>query len=76
MTTVALRGILGRKLRTALTAIAIVLGVAMVGGGFLLTDSISKAFETIFASAYAHGTATSTCTSRIPAHTMTPFSAR
>ncbi len=53
MTTVALRGILGRKLRTALTAFAIVLGVAMVGGGFLLTDSISKAFDTIFASSYA-----------------------
>ena len=53
MTTVALRGILGRKLRTALTAFAIVLGVAMVGGGYLLTDSISKAFDTIFASSYA-----------------------
>jgi putative ABC transport system permease protein len=53
MTTVALRGILGRKLRTALTAFAIVLGVAMVGGGFLLTDSISKAFDTIFTTSYA-----------------------
>jgi putative ABC transport system permease protein len=53
MTTVALRGILGRKLRTALTAFAIVLGVAMVGGGYLLTDSISKAFDQIFASSYA-----------------------
>ena len=53
MTTVALRGIFGRKLRTALTAFAIVLGVAMVGGGYLLTDSISKAFDTIFASSYA-----------------------
>jgi uncharacterized membrane protein (DUF485 family) len=33
----ALKGILGRKLRTALTAIAIVLGVAMVAGTFMLT---------------------------------------
>jgi putative ABC transport system permease protein len=49
---VALKGLLGRKLRTALTAMAIVLGVAMVGGGYVLTDSISKAFTSIFASSY------------------------
>ena len=48
MTRVALAGLLGRKLRTALTAIAIVLGVAMVSGTFVLTDSIDKAFNTIF----------------------------
>jgi putative ABC transport system permease protein len=54
MTRVALRGILGRKLRTALTAFAIVLGVAMIGGGYVLTDSISKAFGAIFTSSYAH----------------------
>ena len=44
----ALKGLLGRKLRTALTAIAIVLGVAMVAGTFMLTDSIDKAFDAIF----------------------------
>ena len=44
----ALKGLLGRKLRTALTAIAIVLGVAMVSGTFVLTDSIDKAFDSIF----------------------------
>jgi putative ABC transport system permease protein len=44
----ALKGLFGRKLRTALTAIAIVLGVAMVAGTFMLTDSIDKAFDTIF----------------------------
>ena len=48
MTRVALRGILGRKLRTILTAVAIVLGVAMVSGTFVLTDSIDKAFNHIF----------------------------
>ena len=48
MTKFALKGLLGRKLRTALTAIAIVLGVAMVSGTFVLTDSIDKAFDTIF----------------------------
>jgi putative ABC transport system permease protein len=44
----ALRGLLGRKLRTALTALAIVLGVAMVCGTFVLTDSIDNAFDRIF----------------------------
>ena len=43
-----LKGLLGRKLRTALTAFAIVLGVAMVSGTFVLTDSIDKAFDSIF----------------------------
>ena len=52
MTRVALRGILGRKLRTVLTAFAIVLGVAMVSGTFVLTDTIQKAFDSIFTSAY------------------------
>src|SRR5215207_10009182 len=48
MLRVALKGLLGRKLRTALTAIAIVLGVAMVSGTFVLTDSIDQAFDSIF----------------------------
>ena len=48
MTRFALRGILGRKLRTTLTAVAIVLGVAMISGTYVLTDSIDQAFERIF----------------------------
>ena len=48
MLRVALKGLLGRKLRTSLTAIAIVLGVAMVAGTFMLTDSIDQAFNSIF----------------------------
>src|SRR5688500_1606220 len=44
----ALRGLLGRKLRTALTALAIVLGVAMISGTYVLTDSIDQAFDKIF----------------------------
>jgi ABC-type antimicrobial peptide transport system permease subunit len=48
LTRVALAGLLGRKLRAALTALAIVLGVAMVTGTFVLTDSIDNAFNTIF----------------------------
>jgi putative ABC transport system permease protein len=45
---VALRGLLGRKLRATLTAVAIVLGVAMVSGTYVLTDSIDRAFDNIF----------------------------
>ena len=48
MTKFALKGLLGRKLRTALTALAIVLGVAMVSGTYVLTDSIDSAFDAIF----------------------------
>ena len=48
MTRFALKGLLGRKLRTTLTAIAIVLGVAMVSGTYVLTDSIDQAFDSIF----------------------------
>jgi putative ABC transport system permease protein len=45
---VALRGLLGRKLRATLTALAIILGVAMVSGTYVLTDSIDRAFDNIF----------------------------
>ena len=41
----ALKGLATRKLRTALTAIAIVLGVALVSGTYVLTDSIKGAFN-------------------------------
>jgi putative ABC transport system permease protein len=44
----AIRGLLSRKLRTALTAVAIVLGVAMISGTYVLTDSIDQAFDRIF----------------------------
>ena len=52
MTSVALKGLLGRKTRTLLTAVAIFLGVAMVSGSFVLTDAISKGFDEVFTSAY------------------------
>ena len=52
MKRVALRGLLARKLRSVLTAIAIVLGVAMVSGTLVLTDTIDKAFDSIFSSSY------------------------
>jgi putative ABC transport system permease protein len=49
----ALKGLAGRKFRATLTAIAIVLGVAMVSGTYVLTDTIDEAFEQIFDTAYA-----------------------
>ena len=52
MKRVALRGLAARKLRSILTAIAIVLGVAMVSGTLVLTDTIEKAFDSIFSSSY------------------------
>jgi putative ABC transport system permease protein len=51
---VALRGLAGRKFRAALTALAVVLGVAMVSGTFVLTDTIDKAFDAIFEDSYAN----------------------
>ncbi len=49
----ALKSLAGRKLRTTLTALAIVLGVAMMSGAYVLTDTIDKAFDTIFVDSYA-----------------------
>ena len=53
MIRVAIRGLAGRKVRTVLTAIAIVLGVAMMSGAYVLTDTIDKAFNAIFVESYA-----------------------
>jgi putative ABC transport system permease protein len=50
---VALKGLAGRKLRAALTAVAIVLGVAMISGTYVLTDTIKAAFSTVFTTVYA-----------------------
>ena len=47
MRLVAFRSLAMRKLRTALTAIAVVLGVAMVSGSLIETDQITTAFEDI-----------------------------
>ena len=52
MIRVALKGLLGRKLRAILTAASIVLGVAMVSGTFVLTDTLKAGFGEIFTSVY------------------------
>jgi putative ABC transport system permease protein len=48
----ALKGMLGRKLHTALTASAVVLGVAMVSGAYVLTDTMLNAADGLSAAAY------------------------
>jgi putative ABC transport system permease protein len=65
MTRVALKGLLGRKLRVVLTAIAIVVGVAMVSGTFILTDTIKAAFSSVFTQAYKNADAVITGKSAI-----------
>ena len=52
MSRVALKGLLFRRSRTILTAVAIVLGVAMVSGTYVLTDTITRAFDGIFTASY------------------------
>lgn len=52
MTRVALKGLAARRLRAALTALAIVLGVALVAGTYVLTDSITGAFTSIYQNIY------------------------
>ena len=49
---VALKGLAGRKLRAALTAVSIVLGVSMISGTYVLTDTIKAAFGTVFSQVY------------------------
>jgi putative ABC transport system permease protein len=44
----ALRGLLARKLRTALTGFAVVIGVAFVAGTFIFTDTINASFDDLF----------------------------
>ncbi len=47
MTKLALRGMAERKLRSILTAVAVLLGVAMISGTYVLTDGIRGAFAKI-----------------------------
>jgi putative ABC transport system permease protein len=50
---VSLRGLAGRKLRAVLTGIAIVLGVAMISGTYILTDTVERAFTNLLVDSYA-----------------------
>src|SRR5580704_14869669 len=51
MLRLVLRGFMQRKLRVLLTAIAIALGVALMAGTYILTDTINHSFAEIFQTA-------------------------
>jgi putative ABC transport system permease protein len=57
MTRVALKGLWGRKLRTFLTALAIVLGVSMISGTYVLTDTITASFTKVVDGSYENADA-------------------
>jgi putative ABC transport system permease protein len=46
------KGLLAHKLRLALTALAIVLGVTFISGTFVLTDTLHQTFNTLFGHVY------------------------
>ena len=51
MTALVLRGLAARRLRSCLTGLAILLGVAMIAGTYVQTDQIRRAFDDIEATA-------------------------
>jgi putative ABC transport system permease protein len=53
MRKVTLRGLLAHKLRLALTALAIMLGVTFISGTFVLSDTLHNTFSTLFTSVYS-----------------------
>jgi putative ABC transport system permease protein len=53
MTAVILGGLRMRKLRAVMTGLAIVLGVAMISGTYVLMDTTLHAFDRLFATAYS-----------------------
>lgn len=48
MVAVALKGLASRKLRALSTILAVLLGVALVAGTYVLTDTINRSFDDIF----------------------------
>src|SRR5438477_8690896 len=51
---ITLRGLLARKLRLALTALAIVLGVTFVTGTLVLGDTLNRTFNDLIGGVYQH----------------------
>ena len=52
MRKVTIKGLLAHKLRLALTALAIVLGVTFISGTFVLTDTLQNTFTMLFGNIY------------------------
>ena len=53
MLTATLRSLVAHKARLAMTGLAVVLGVALMSGTLVLTDTVGRTFDSLFASAYA-----------------------
>ncbi len=51
---VTIKGILAHKLRLALTALAIILGVTFITGTLVLTDTLHNTFTNLFGNVYQH----------------------
>ena len=49
----AWKGLIGHRLRFALTALSIALGVGLVAASYMFTDSLSRAFEDLFSASLA-----------------------
>ena len=49
----AIRSVLARKVRLGLTALAIILGVSLVTGTFMFTDTINSQFDSLFDDIYS-----------------------
>ena len=54
MRRITLRGLMARKLRLALTGLAIVLGVTFVTGTLVLGDTLNRTFDNLVGTAYQH----------------------
>src|SRR5690348_2936055 len=54
MRRITLRGLLARKLRLALTALAIVIGITFVTGTLVLGDTLNRTVNTLIGSVYQH----------------------
>ncbi|HWI22709.1 MAG TPA: FtsX-like permease family protein [Baekduia sp.] len=52
MLKVAIRGVISRKLRLILTTTAVALGVMLMAGSYIFTDTFSKGFDQLFANAF------------------------
>ncbi|MBV9001745.1 MAG: ABC transporter permease, partial [Solirubrobacterales bacterium] len=54
MRRITIRGLLARKLRLTLTALAVVLGVTFVTGTLVLGDTLNRTFDNVIGTAYQH----------------------
>jgi putative ABC transport system permease protein len=70
VTRATLRSLLARKLRLMLSGLAIVLGVSFVSGTLVLTDSLSRVFDNLFATINAETAVTVRATSALDGGVM------